>query len=70
MHVYLQLICCRLRLPVLATVDSDNVLRGVQELFAVVRPGQRAGFRIGIKFCPEAQALPLFNISLDWTGVS
>lgn len=50
-----------------AAVDGDNMLGGVQEPFAVVRPRQGAGRRIGVEFNPEAQALPLFNISLDWT---
>lgn len=56
--------------PVLVAVDSDNMLTGVQELFAIVRPRQGVGRRIRIKFYSKTQAFPLFNISLDWTGAS
>lgn len=61
------MISLKLSVPVLAAVDGDNVLGGVQEPFAVVRPRRGAGCRIGIELYSEAQALPLFNIRLDWT---
>lgn len=66
MGVFLQ-IYCLLHVPVFLAVDGDNVLGGVEELFAVVRPGQGDGCRISIKLYSEAQALPLFDISMDWT---
>lgn len=61
---------CKLTVPVFAAIDGDNMLCGVEELFAIVRPGQGPGCRIGIQFYFEAQALPLFNISMDWTWAS
>ena len=48
---YLQeipLVLCKPPLPVFAVVDGDDVLRGVEEPLAVVRPGQRAGRRVGV----------------------
>lgn len=51
-------------------MDGDNMLSGVQEPFAVVKPGQRAGCRVGIKFHSEIQALAFFNIRVDWTWAS
>lgn len=42
MHVYSQEIP-KLTLPVFAAVDSDDMLCGVEEPLAVVRPGQGAG---------------------------
>lgn len=68
MHVYS---CSGIHtVPVFAAVDGDDVLCGVEELFAVVRPGQGAGCRIGVELYSEAQTLPLFNLSLDWTWAS
>lgn len=59
-----------LGVPVFAAVDGDDVLRGVEEPFAVVSPRQGAGGRVGIEFHPEAQALPLFDLGLDGTWAS
>lgn len=63
--------CERLQtVPVLAAVDGDDVLGGVEQLFAVVSPRQGGGDGVGVELCSEAQALALFNISLYWTRVS
>lgn len=57
-------------IPVLATVNRDDVLSGVQQPLAIVRPGYVAGLRVGIKFSPQAQALALLDVCLDWTWIS
>lgn len=56
--------------PVFAAVDGDDVLRGVEEPFAAVRPGQRAWGGIGVEFHSEAQALALLNVGPDRTQPS
>lgn len=66
----LQAHCPDMTTPVLATVNGDDVLSGVEEPLAIVRPGEVAGFRVGIKFGPEAQALTLLDVSLDWTWIA
>lgn len=69
-QVFLYLISGKVAVPVIAVVDGDNVLCGVQEQLAVVGPRPGAGYRISFEFYSEAQALPLFDISLDWTWAS
>lgn len=59
-----------LHVPVLVVMDSNHMLGGVEELFAIVRPRPEGGSRVGIKLYPKIQALPFFNISLDRTRAS
>lgn len=68
--VFSNSLCREVTVPVLAAVNTDNMLCGVQEPFATIRPVWGARCRIGIKFYPEAQTLALFNISLDWTWIT
>lgn len=56
--------------PIVKTMNRDDVLCGVQEPLAVVRPAQVAGLGVGIEFGPEAQALALLDVRLDWTWIS
>lgn len=57
------------RAPVFLAVDSDDMLCCVEEVLLVVGPEDGAWCRIGLKFHPEGQALPFFDV-LDWTMTS
>lgn len=73
MHVYLECIPLtrwQLTVPVFAAVDSDDMLCGVEEPPAVVRPKQGPGWGIGIELYSQAQALSLLDIRLYWTWAS
>lgn len=57
----------KLAVPVFAAMYGNYMLCGVEEPLAIVRPGQGARSGIGTEFDSEAQALPLFDISLHWS---